>query len=167
MLKYLIGNNSVGKTKYLTNLYEAEKNCSRVATNLTVQVSGAACKLDEKVIEILKHLFLSEVIVVDGNVDWRFCGRYNFSFDLLNILNILIKDVDLTILDAPDCNLAQGEIYFLSDLLRRIAIEHNSREIIVSTHSSFMLSLGAEAVFVLENNKLVPAGKGYLDDMSV
>ena len=141
MVNVIVGQNAVGKTKKLMEIYSNSEKSSTIC-NLDSDRDLTKNVIDiERLNSLAESIdIITEDVVIDNNntivaIKMQGC---KFSFDFCKVLNLLSKKVRTIILDEPEQGINLYEQVLVYKLLKRIAFCHADLDIWITTHSSVL-----------------------------
>lgn len=139
MVNIIIGDNSIGKTKYLLDL--AGDHYRECVSSLNINLDNDIIPISKKKYEELKSIIGTTQTGLNGNkisfINHDLDGQIVFCSDeLRNIFSLLCKDIKLIFLDEPEINLPLDELLTLLYVLE--TRDNQEDDIWITTHSSYL-----------------------------
>lgn len=163
MLKFIIGQNTIGKTLELRGQMEACKKHASVITNLYDDYSLKQVSYNMDRVDALKELvFPDEDVLLSreklsiGSADPNIYVP-GHSSDLEELLTLLCRDRNFVFLDEPDKNLNYTDKLLLINFIGRV--QHTFNEIWIVTHYEGFMFIPNREVYTVQMAKTTSATK--------
>lgn len=129
MIKAYCGRNATGKTLFLQNLFkEAEEQHKRVVYNRDKSLDCKNVSPDSEIIQRINSCVDSIVVNESGRAS---AIKDDISNNLVNLIYVLSRNVDLIYLDEPEAGISYREQAIMLQILYTVS---QFKDIVVTTH---------------------------------
>lgn len=147
MITLLIGNNAIGKTRYLQELL-SNHNPNDVLTNMYSKVYILKEDYNEERLNVLKDILMTDDILLDHKILYPNNPYFIPSNAFMELMTLLCKNRNIVFLDEPTKELQFHEKAKLVKFLARTAETYKT--VYITTHYTGMLNLIDREVYTIE-----------------